>query len=157
MKQLIVMSAVPGAGKSTWAKRYKNEHPNTIIISSDEIRFELTGSYQDFSKQKEVWHLFEDRLIQYGNSNKDITVILDAVIDLNVLREKYARLGSSYDKKTLVVIYKPFEMVQNTNKERAEDKWVPDDVLNMLYHKFEMPTKEVIDLYDEYIYIDKYF
>ena len=157
MKQLIVMSAVPGAGKSTWAKRYKKEHPNTIIISSDEIRYELTGSYQDFSKQKEVWQLFEDRLIAYGNSNKDITVILDAVIDLNVLREKYARLGSNYDKKTLVVIYKPFEIVQNTNKERAEDKWVPDDVLNMLYHKFEMPTKEVIDLYDEYIYIDKYF
>jgi predicted kinase len=157
MKQLIVMSAVPGAGKSTWAKRYRNEHPHTIIISSDEIRYELTGSYQDFSKQKEVWELFEKRLIAYGKHQEDITVILDAVIDLNVLREKYAKLGSNYDKKTLVVIYKPFDIVQTTNKERAKDKWVPDDVLNMLYHKFEMPTKEVIDLYDEYIYIDKYF
>ena len=66
MKQLIILSAVPGSGKSTWAKKYQASHPNTYIISSDEIRFELTGQYQDFSKQKEVWEEFENRLLNYS-------------------------------------------------------------------------------------------
>ena len=65
MKKLIILSAVPGSGKSTWAKKYQSEHPNTYIISSDQIRFELTGVYQDFSRQKEVWEIFEQRIKDY--------------------------------------------------------------------------------------------
>ena len=44
MKTLIVLSAMPGSGKSTWAKKYQEEHPHTLIISSDKIRYELTGT-----------------------------------------------------------------------------------------------------------------
>ena len=38
MKTLILMAGVPGTGKSTWAKRYAVEHPNTFIIDTDETR-----------------------------------------------------------------------------------------------------------------------
>ena len=157
MRKLIVLSAPPGSGKSTWANKYIAKNPNTVIISSDEIRYELTGQYQDFSKQKEVWELFEKRLVEYAHREDGADVILDALVDLNILRMKYAELGKDYKRKVLVVLHKPFvEMVKN-NKERRADKWVPDDVMEMLYNKFEKPTREVIDMYDEYIYIDKYF
>ena len=50
MKTLIMLSAIPAAGKSTWAKKYRDEHPEVYIISSDEIRMELTGgNYHDRS------------------------------------------------------------------------------------------------------------
>ena len=55
MKTLIILSAMPGSGKSTWAKNYQSEHPHTLIISSDQIRYEITGSLTDFSKQNEEW------------------------------------------------------------------------------------------------------
>lgn len=158
MKRLIVMSACPGSGKSTWARIYQKTHPETFVISSDEIRFELTGQYQDFSKQKEVWELFEKRIGEYAFKGEDISVILDAVIDLDVLRIKYAQIARKYyDKLTLVVIKKDYEDIKVTNKERRAVKWVPEDILENLYHKFEMPKEDVIKLYDEYIYIDKYF
>ena len=51
MKTLIILSAMPGSGKSTWAKNYQSEHPHTLVISSDQIRYEITGSLTDFSKQ----------------------------------------------------------------------------------------------------------
>ncbi|NCA96445.1 MAG: hypothetical protein EOM74_05640, partial [Methanomicrobia archaeon] len=51
MKTLILLTAVPGAGKSTWAKRYQSEHPHTYIISSDDLRMELLGGYQNFSNE----------------------------------------------------------------------------------------------------------
>ena len=157
MKHLIVLSAVPAAGKSTRAKRYQETHENVVILSSDEIRYELTGQYQDFSKQKEVWQLLSKRIKDYGKQD-NVTVIVDAVIDLNCLREQYAvDEGKNYDKKTLVVLVKSIDTVEKTNKERIVEKWVPDDILIKLYHKFEQPTKDVIKLYDEYVYIDKYF
>lgn len=157
MRKLIVLSAPPGSGKSTWAKQYIAKNPNTVIISSDEIRYEITGQYQDFSKQKEVWELFEKRLVDFATRDDNADVILDALVDLNTLRIKYAELGKNYKRKILVVLYKPYNELVKNNKDRQPEKWVPDDVMQMLYNKFERPTKEVIDMYDEYIYIDKYF
>lgn len=157
MKKIIVLSAAPGSGKSTWAKKYQNSHPNTYIISSDDIRFELTGQYQDFSKQNLVWQTFEDRIKEYAKTNEDITVILDAVIDLNPLRKKYYDLAKDYDRKVLVVIKKPLEDILIYNKKRKVEKWVPNEIVKALYDKFEMPSEEIIDLYDEYMYIDKFF
>ena len=69
MKTLIMLSAMPGSGKSTWAKAYQEAHPHTLIVSSDAIRYELTGETQDFSKQKEVCDLFETG---QGESNNEV-------------------------------------------------------------------------------------
>ena len=61
MKTLIICTAVPASGKSSWARRYKRDHENTYIISSDAIRLELTnGDYHDRSKQAEVWKVFSE-------------------------------------------------------------------------------------------------
>ena len=55
MKTLMILSAIPASGKSTWAAKYQATHPNTYIVSSDQIRMEVThGDFQDHSKQKEV-------------------------------------------------------------------------------------------------------
>lgn len=158
MKKLIVLSAAPGSGKSTWAAKYKASHPDTFIISSDEIRYELTGQYQDFSKQKEVWETFDKRIVEYSHlPMKDYTVILDALTDLDEIRLKYLELGKDYDRKTLVVIRKPLEDNIKFNKERPNEKWVPDDVVVSLYNKFIPPSEEVIAKFDEYLLIKYYF
>ena len=84
MKTLIMMSAVPAAGKTTWAKKYQAEHENVYIISSDDIRIEITGGdYHDQSKQKQVWETFERRIHEYANKGENVTVILDALNDVN--------------------------------------------------------------------------
>ena len=157
MKTLIVLSSVPGAGKSTWCKKYISTHDNCHIISSDGIRYELTGSYQDFSKQALVWETFEKRIHEYANISEDVTVILDALCDLNSLRINYAKNSPEYDRKILVVIHKELDQIMKYNKVRSEDKWVPEDVLVMLYNKFEEPSEEAKSYYDEVIEIKDYF
>ena len=149
MKTLIVLSAMPGSGKSTWAKKYQEEHPHTLIISSDAIRYELTGSMQDFSKQKEVWELFSLRIHEYANKYEDVTVILDALNDLNVLREKYVKENPEYDRYELVLFPRTIEQIHYYNKQRNETAIVPDDQLDMLINKWEEPSKEVIKLFDK--------
>ena len=90
MKTLIMLSAFPASGKSTWANKYKATHNNVVILNSDDIRMEITGGdYQDHSRQKEVWELFEKRIHEYALKSEDVTVIVDALNDVNFVRLKY--------------------------------------------------------------------
>ena len=148
MKTLIVLSAMPGSGKSTWAKKFQEEHPNTFIVSSDEIRFELTGQTQDFSKQKEVWELFSLRIHEYAQKHEDVIVILDALNDLNVLREKYVKDNPEFDRYELVLFPRTEEQIRFYNKQRNIESVVPDDPLEMLINKWEEPSEEIIKLFD---------
>ena len=149
MKTLIILSAMPGSGKSTWAKKYKEEHPNTFIVSSDEIRFEITGTSQDFSRQKEVWELFSLRIHEYAKKCDDVTVILDALNDLNCLREKYVKENPEFDRYELVLFPRTEEQIMFYNKQRIETSIVPDDQLEMLINKWEEPSENVIKLFNE--------
>ena len=154
MKTLIMLSAVPAAGKTTWAKSYQKNHENVYIINSDDVRMELTGGvYQDRSKQKEVWELFEKRIHEYANKGDDVTVILDALNDVNSVRYKYLSTTPEYDYKILVLFPTTLDKSQKFNGERPWPNKVPDDVLVELVNKFEEPSPEVLDLVNEVITI----
>ena len=148
MKTLIVLSAMPGSGKSTWAKKYQGEHSHTLIVSSDEIRYELTGQLQDFSKQKEVWELFSLRIHEYAKKYDDVTVILDALNDLNSLRKKYVKENPEFNKYVLVLFPRTLEQIRYYNKQRNDEAIVPDDQLEILVNKWEEPSEEIIQLFD---------
>ena len=139
---------MPGSGKSTWAKKYQEEHPHTLIVSSDQIRYEITGSMQDFSRQKEVWELFSLRIHEYANKFNDVTVILDALNDLNCLREKYVKENPEFDRYELVVFPRTVEEIRYWNKQRKECSIVPEDQLDILIKKWEEPSEEVKKLFD---------
>ena len=148
-----MLSAIPASGKSTWAKRYQSSHPSTYILSSDEIRMELTnGVYHDRSKQKEVWETFERRIHEYGEIT-NVTVILAALNDLNDIRVKYLSTTPEYDRKILVLFPSTMERSQKYNGQRMEEVRVPDGVLEMLVNKFEQPDERVLDLVDEVRYV----
>ena len=152
MKTLIMLSAVPAAGKTTWAKAYQKANENVYIINSDDVRLELTGGvYQDRSKMKEVWELFEKRIHEYAQKSDDVTVILDALNDVNSVRYKYLSSTPEFDRKILVLFPTSLDKSQRYNGERKWPNKVPDDVLVELVNKFEEPSKEVLDLVDEVI------
>lgn len=150
MKTLIVLSAIPASGKSTWAGKYQATHRNVHIISSDAIRLELTnGNYHDRSKQKEVWETFDRRIHEYALLGDDVTVILDALNDLNDIRKKYVINNPEYDKYVLVVFKSNAERSKRLNAMRPQSMAVPDEAMQMLIDKFEEPTEEIKDLFDE--------
>jgi len=148
MKTLILCTAIPASGKSTWARLYQKRHKNVYIVSSDEIRRELTGCYDDRSKQKEVWELFSERIHEYGK-NKNCTVILDALNDTNDLRKKYVVENPEFDMFIMVTFPGVIERCKKLNGQRKGDKKVPDEAMEYLIKKYEEPTEEIKQLYDE--------
>ncbi len=151
MKTLILLSAIPGSGKSTWAKKYQAGHKNTFIVASDAIRKELFGSEECFDDEKRVWRVFNERLNEHVDDMEDLTVIADATHLSNKLRKQYFDLTPKFDKHVLVVFDIPFEVSLYQNSMRTRK--VPNDVMEKLRKEYEAPSKEIEDSYDEIIYI----
>lgn len=148
MKTLILMTAVPGAGKSTWARAFQANNPNTFIISSDEIRQELLGHVQNFSNEELVWSTFRDRIHSYAKAYEDVNVILDAVNYSNRGRLYYYEESKEYDRHILVYVKKPLEVLLEQNKKRDSNRWVPDDVVVSFFKKFEEPDEAVREKFE---------
>lgn len=153
MKTLMILSAIPASGKSTWAKRYAETHPNCFIVSSDQIRYEVTHSFNDHSQQKLVWELFSKRIHEYGK-NDNCTVILDALNDLNCLREKYVKENPEFDRYVLVLFPINDKRSAELNGLRTDGTMVPPEILKSLIEKFEPLDEKTKSLFDEIIEVE---
>ena len=156
--RLIVLSGIPGSGKSTYCNLIKEFYePQGIsvhIVSSDEIRYELDGSYSSFKNEKEVWSKFNNKAYELSKEDHSI-VILDATTLTNKQRYDYALKFKAYYKQIyLVVMDTPFEQCLKQNKMRPENKWVPEDVMERMKNRMEP-----IDRYTcfSYFYSVEYF
>ena len=158
MKHLIALSAIAASGKSTWAKHYKINHKdeNVFIVSSDEIRKELTGVYQNLNYEKEVWDIYFKRIDILRDSNKDCTIIADST---NIINEHRKILGKilGFDKKTLVVISKELPVILERNRQRDHAKYVPEFAIKEMWEKWEKVDEETAKLFDEVIYVNGWF
>lgn len=154
MRTLILLSAIPGSGKSTWAKKYQKEHENTYVVSSDGIREELFGSAECFDNEALVWKTFEHRLNENVDKLNDLTVIADATHLSNKLRKMYYDLTPRFDKHVLVIFNIPFEISLKQNLMR--DRIVPLDVMHRLKEEYEEPDETIKSIYDEIIYINDF-
>lgn len=157
MKTFILLCAIPGSGKSTWAEQYRLTHPHTLIVSSDALRLELGGRVQNFEHESEVWDLYFKRIIEYRDKYDDVTVIADSTNIQNKFRLFYGQNVTGFDEKILVIIKKPIEVALENNKKRSINRVVPEEAIRSMYERFEEPTPEVLSYYDKYVRIDKWF
>ena len=158
MKHLIALCAIPASGKSTYAKHYKINHKdeNVFIVSSDEIRKELTGVYSNLEHEKDVWEIYFKRINILRDSNSDCTIIADSTNITNKHRQILGKLPG-FDKKTLVVISKELPVILERNRQRDHAKYVPEAAIKEMWDEWEKVDKETADLFDEVIYIEGWF
>lgn len=158
MKKLIALSAIAGAGKSTYAKHYKINHKdeNVFIVSSDEIRKELTGVYSNLNYEKEVWDIYFRKINIIRDSNEDVTIIADSTNILNKFRKQLGII-EGFDKKELVVITKDLPLILKRNRERDHAKYVPEYAIKNMWDSWEEVDEETAKLFDKVIRIDGWF
>ena len=158
MKKLIALSAIAGAGKSTFAKHYKINHKdeNVFVVSSDEIRKELTGVYSNLDYDKEVWEIYFRKINILRDSNKDVTVIADSTNILNKYRQTLGLIGG-FDFKELVIITKDLPLILKRNRERDRSKYVPEAVIKNMWEMWEDVDEKTEKMFDKVTYIDGWF
>ena len=154
MKNLYILSGIPGVGKSSWSKNFAKITKNTHIISSDDIRKELGGSFQYFEEEDKVWELFLERAEQLSKENDDINVILDSTCLTDEYRTQYFGKLKNYDRYILVIFRCSFSVALSRNSRRKEGKVVPMKIMKKMYNEFKFPSKETKSKFNEVIEVN---
>jgi predicted kinase len=138
---LIIMSGVPGSGKSTYAKKLA-EKEHIRICCMDDIREKL-GSVNDQSRNKEVYGILMGaikRELKKGNS-----VIVDNTSCSAKERTKYLNAFKGLYKESACVF---FDIGAEEAKKRCQKrelktgKIISDEVVDCFYNKLSPPTEE---------------
>ena len=158
MKKLIALSAIAGAGKSTFAKHYKINHSDekVFIVSSDEIRKELTGVYSNLDYEDEVWKIYFRKINILRDSNDNVTIIADSTNILNKFRQMLGNI-EGFDFKELVVITKDLPLILERNRERDHAKYVPEHAIKKMWENWEDVDEKTTKMFDKITHIDGWF
>ena len=133
--QLIVMCGLPGAGKSTYAKQYVQEHSNTKVMSSDGIREELYGDESIQGNPADVFSLMQKRTVEH--LNQGIDVVYDATgMARNNRGEILACTPACVHKKCVIVWASVEECIKRDSLRRRH---VGPAVIDMMVRRFEAP------------------
>jgi predicted kinase len=134
MSKLIMLIGLPGSGKSYWSKKYIQENPDTILVSSDSIREEVFGDVNDQSHNGEVFNIVHQRVVAAIKNERD--VILDAT---NLSRKRRIGFLKSIPGclAEAIVFAIPFEFCCKRNA--ARDRVVPQEVMDRMYRSFQPP------------------
>lgn len=134
MSKCIMLIGLPGSGKSYWSKKYIQENPDTILVSSDSIREEVFGDVNDQAHNGEVFNIVHKRVVSAIKNGKD--VILDAT---NLSRKRRIGFLKSIPKCEVcaVVFAIPFEECCKRNA--ARERVVPQEAMERMYRSFQPP------------------
>lgn len=150
MRTLLLLSGLPGSGKSTWSRQYKRLHPSAQIVSSDEIRKEFFGTTANFSDEARVWSTFLDRLKRFGKQEGAI-VIADSTNLNNHYRRYYVDSTPEYDHHVLVIFDILASDCELLNDQRTGDRRLPLEAMKRLESQFEPLDEETEKAFDEVV------
>ena len=141
MSKLVVLSGVPGSGKSYFSKLLrKKKEGHVYIISSDSLRDLVTGNQRNLSEEELIWKMYYELARVYSQDKKGI-VILDATNTSTKYRiDSVKELRNHFDEADLVIFDVPREVVKRQNLDREFP--VPEAVLDEYLDEFQLPTNE---------------
>lgn len=141
MPKIILCRGIQGSGKTTWAKQYCKEHPNTIRVNRDDIRQMFS---QKWSKELEKI-VIDTELRAIDNAlYEEMDVVVDDVSNLNRytvdkiwnIVEKYQQMRSVSDYG---IIYQDFFIPLQDCIERDSKRPNPigEEVIRKTYEKYK--------------------
>jgi predicted kinase len=149
---LILISGSPLSGKSTLCKKIKKHFGDqSKLLSTDEFRKSMTGSYSDYSREYAIWA--DIVKIALKNLNEEKIVILDATLRQKDLRLKHLEYYKKYPIFLIAFEQIPIEVLLERNMEREEKK-LPEERLRELWSGYEFPDDEELKLYEKSIIIN---
>lgn len=132
--QLMLLIGAPGSSKTTVCDQLVAQYPGIRVISMDERRKELTGNYNDQSRNNEVfsWQQKELRKAMEARQN----VIVDATNTHRKLRKVLWDIAREYGALCSAIYFDlPLETLLERNASR--EKRVPDDVVKRFYNTMQ--------------------
>lgn len=133
---------IPGSGKSTWLKKHCENNTNAIIVSRDEIRFNMLGENEDyFAHEKAVFAEFI-KAINLG-LEKGYDVFVDATHINWPSRHKLLRtIYAKHYAVNCICFFTPLQVCLDRNRNRSGRACVPDEVIRDMFNKLTHPRTD---------------
>ena len=153
MNKLIILSGVPGSGKSYFSKTIKKlKGSHVYVVSSDELRTIIAGTQTSIAYDPLMWKMFYELTRVYAMDKEGI-VILDATHVSSELRvDKVAHLKPLFDEVDLVLWHIDEHVVNNQNLQREFP--IPPEALSYFIKIFEMPNEKDKAFFDKIAVIE---
>lgn len=152
MNKLIVLSGIPGSGKSYFTstlRKVKGSH--VYIVSSDGLRNLVCGDPTDMSEDPLMWSIYYE-LGKVYSIDKNGIVIFDST---NIYKKhRYGAVEGFkeyFDEIDLVIFDIERSLAANQNIQR--DYPVPPSVVEQMANDFEKPDEEEKSFFDKILYI----
>lgn len=123
---LTVLVGLPASGKSTWAKENGGK---ASIVSTDEIRAELTGDAGDQSRNADVWEIAFSRAEALLRAGKN--VIFDAT-NCGRANRRLLLKGLKSQARDVIAVYFNTSLDECKRRNALRDRVVPEEVLNRM-------------------------
>ena len=142
--KLILTIGIPGSGKSTWAAGYAKENPNTIIVSSDGIRKELTGTEEcDPSMNGRIFAVVRERVAK-GILEHDV------IVDATNIHVKDWKGYKALCPEGTKVYARYFDVDPDTAMEYQShrERQVPREVLERFWDTIQSNRAHITEFFD---------
>lgn len=139
MSKFIMLVGLPASGKDTWIEKYKENHPDIIAHSSDDIREELYG---DANCQKDPSLVFK---IMYARTLSDLRGGRDVIYNATNIKYKdrksiLSQVKQIKDVECICKIFvAPVEVCKERNAKR--ERKVPDFVYDKMLRAWQTPCE----------------
>jgi predicted kinase len=137
---LVLLSGPPLSGKSTLITKLKEQLPDIVVVSTDDIRMELFGNY-DFVEQREpiAWRLAHERVQQ--SLEKGGVTFLDATLRTPFYRQEFRSHHEDFPCALIAFEKLPLSLLQKRNRERTW-KSFDADIIKRLHEEYVFPSLE---------------
>ncbi len=142
MSKLVVLSGVPGSGKSYFTSLLKAKYNNGhyYVVSSDALRDMVGGSVQNFDNDKLIWKMYYELPKVYAYDSEAV-VVMDATQTRKEYRtEVMKQFKGIFDEIDLVMFTIDKETIKEQNVNRV---WVvPDHAMDKFFDEFSQPLDD---------------
>lgn len=142
--KIIITRGLPASGKSTWSKKYVEEHTDFVRLSRDDLRFMIHNGFM-VEDDKRVLAAREALLFWF--ISKGYNIIIDETFlapnRVKELREEIANCASFAEVRPSIEIKDfldvPLEECLERNKTRGLNEKVPEEFIRKYYEKYVKP------------------
>lgn len=137
--KFIMLIGIPGCGKTTYCKAYKAENPNTIHLSSDEIRMAVTNNNPKYTKEENNFvfkYMSDEALKELNNGNN---VLYDATNLTRKSRKGILERLPKYCEVNAIIFTPTIEECIERDNQRDGLAKVGADVIDKMVRRFQIP------------------